>query len=162
MLIDRLQTGPNIWIGLRQSNGQWEWINDEPLTDNNWSPGEPNGRGNEYAYMWGLSMSGGDRSFTKWNDDIDSGRYNYLLEKTSTVPVPVPNTRITTAKQYSQAPFPSDIVPEDIGLSQTNKPSVGLLRDASITGISIYDRNLSEEEVEKYDTTDEAYVPDMQ
>ena len=56
-LIDRLQTGPNIWIGLRQVvGGEWKWINDKPLTVSNWNPGEPNGGnggGINYAYMWG-------------------------------------------------------------------------------------------------------------
>ena len=150
LLTDRLPSNLDMHIGLRQSNGQWEWINDEPLTDNNWNPGEP--FGGNYVYIKSAMT-------IKWTA-AEIYQTNYLLEKISTAPVTDLNNRITTAKQYSQAPFPSDIVPEDIGLSQTNKPSVGLLRDASITGISIYDRNLSEEEVEEYGSYVSSFTPE--
>ncbi|MDB4433968.1 hypothetical protein N9142_02405, partial [Akkermansiaceae bacterium] len=65
----------------------------------------------------------------------------------------------SNSKQFSQPPFPVDIELGDIVLNESNVPSVGQLRDAAITGYKLYDRALTQKEIEKYDTDDEAYVP---
>ena len=65
----------------------------------------------------------------------------------------------SNSKQFSQPPFPVDIELGDIVLNKSNVPSVGQLRDAVITGYKLYDRALTQKEIEKYDTDDEAYVP---
>ena len=64
------------------------------------------------------------------------------------------------SEQFSQPPFPVDIELGDIRLKESNVPSVGQLREAFISGYKLYERALTQKEIEKYDTNDEAYVPD--
>ncbi|MDB4425284.1 hypothetical protein N9274_02250 [Akkermansiaceae bacterium] len=64
------------------------------------------------------------------------------------------------SEQFSQPPFPVDIELGDIRLKESNVPSVGQLRDAFISGYKLYERALTQKEIEKYRTNDEAYVPD--
>jgi hypothetical protein len=70
----------DIYIGFTDSElfgaseGNWQWINGDPVTFTNWSGGEPNNVGQEsdpagedYGEIWNLS---GNRT---WNDDNDRG-----------------------------------------------------------------------------------------
>jgi hypothetical protein len=42
--LDALGTWPEMFIGLtdEETEGVWKWVNGEPLTASNWTPGEPN------------------------------------------------------------------------------------------------------------------------
>ena len=46
-----LGTGFN-WIGLRRVGGEWSWVSGEPANWFAWHPFEPNGSGDQYAWMY--------------------------------------------------------------------------------------------------------------
>ncbi len=67
------------WIGLtdEQNEGDWRWIDGQPISASNWNPGEPNnanGGIEHYALIY-PSTSG-----NRWNDSRASYRADYLLE----------------------------------------------------------------------------------
>ncbi len=76
--------GSNIWywIGLNDetTEGIFAWMNGQPLTYTNWSPGEPNNGGGteDYAHVWNNGL---------WND-LNGGTVNrYVIERSCIAPV---------------------------------------------------------------------------
>ena len=72
-------TQPKLWIGMndRAVEGTWVWSSGEPVTYENWTPGEPNNyQGEDAAVMnwtdpWGMFG---------WNDLPDSGTDGAIVE----------------------------------------------------------------------------------
>ncbi|MDB4675652.1 hypothetical protein OAE98_02575, partial [Akkermansiaceae bacterium] len=161
--LDSAQIG-EAWIGLtnnhldpgsiRNRPDEYLWVTGEGLTASNWHPGTPNDAGgNATGVMTNRWDSG---SVYGWDDRLVTNTYNYLFSS----PADPPAILSDSSKQFSQPPFPVDIELGDIVLNKSNVPSVGQLRDAAITGYKLYDRALTQKEIEKYETNDEAYVPD--
>lgn len=69
--IDSDNSPSSFWIGLNDLTveGQFEWVSGEPVTYQNWFPGEPNGAlsgpGHDYVYV-GRFANG------QWNDELDT------------------------------------------------------------------------------------------
>ena len=66
-------TGRNLWIGLTdaQQSGQFDWVSGQPVTYQNWSPGEPNFIGQEhYASMYHSGLPDG-RTAAAWFNYYD-------------------------------------------------------------------------------------------
>ncbi len=50
--VTRLQPQGHLWFGaIRGDEGRWVWITGEPMTLQNWNPGEPNNAGNREFFM---------------------------------------------------------------------------------------------------------------
>lgn len=65
-----------IWIGLSDEavEGQWQWVNGEPVSFTAWEPGEPNGgRGENYVNI-------GHASTYTWNDGSGWSRQPFVVE----------------------------------------------------------------------------------
>lgn len=56
------------------NEGDWVWVNGDPVTENNWGSVEPNNKNNGEHYA---AISGGD---LRWNDVPISTTIGYLLE----------------------------------------------------------------------------------
>jgi hypothetical protein len=76
------------WTGLNDMDeeGQWKWVNGEPVTYTNWWPGEPNNEGAEgepedamimnWGGGWGENYYYGDG----WNDNSVDNEYRGIVE----------------------------------------------------------------------------------
>ena len=53
----------------RDYEGNWKWVNDEPLIFTNWAPGEPSNENGEECY--GMFYSGFSNG--TWNDSVNDG-----------------------------------------------------------------------------------------
>jgi formylglycine-generating enzyme required for sulfatase activity len=70
---------PDLWIGLNDSasEGNWFWINNEPLLFQSWSQSEPNNiDGADHGYIWASSVF----SEMQWDDGLSTITKSYLLE----------------------------------------------------------------------------------
>ncbi|MDA7666564.1 hypothetical protein N8652_02880, partial [bacterium] len=103
-----------------------------------------------------LPATGDYRAYVTTSESNDVN----LVVFSAPIGVSDPSILSSVSKQFSQPPFPVDIELGDIVLKESNVPSAGQLRDALMTGYKLYDRALTQKEIEKYDTNDEAYVPD--
>jgi glucose/arabinose dehydrogenase len=65
------------WIGLsdRTVEGQFQWINGEPVTYTNWAPGEPNNSGGNQDYAWLNFTSTG-----QWDDHFPDATLRGIIE----------------------------------------------------------------------------------
>lgn len=101
-LVNSIERLP-LWIGLtdQASEGIFEWSNGDPLTYNNWQPGEPNNYLEEdyVAMNWGYSRNQDAKG--TWNDvplpgtsgfggQSDGGYYGLIEIKSSVASVPAP------------------------------------------------------------------------
>lgn len=83
---------PNsFWLGLNDLavDGQFEWVSGEPVSYQNWFPGEPNGDqfGPEHAYVYvGRNANG------QWNDDTNSVSGNPLPRGVVEIAIPEPTS----------------------------------------------------------------------
>ena len=80
--LETLGSWPALYIGLTDeaTEGTWGWIDNTPLTVDQWAPGEPNNGGannipnaENYAHIWNSPRQ-------LWNDTVDGTRIGYLLE----------------------------------------------------------------------------------
>ena len=80
--LETLGSWPALYIGLTDeaTEGTWVWIDNTPLTANQWASGEPNNGGannipnaENYAHIWNSPRQ-------LWNDTVDGTRIGYLLE----------------------------------------------------------------------------------
>jgi hypothetical protein len=84
----------HLWIGFHDSNfeGQWEWINGDPVTYTNWDPFSPSPNAGfpteDYGYMWRPNMTAPWTSGA-WDDRRnDEGTTLYgVVEISGPVPV---------------------------------------------------------------------------
>ncbi len=70
---------PDLWLGLNDSasEGNWFWINNEPLLFQSWSQSEPNNiDGADHGYIWASSVF----SEMQWDDGLSTITKSYLLE----------------------------------------------------------------------------------
>ena len=77
-----------LWIGLNDAavEGNFVWVNGEPVLYTNWDPGEPNNAGGEdYAYIRPFAAG-------RWNDVSDNSGYDgdkFGVVEVNTIPEPV-------------------------------------------------------------------------
>ena len=70
-----LLTTQSAWIGLSDfhSEGNFEWVNGDPLNYTNWYPGQPNNYNNNQDYVELLNTG-------EWNDQYNSYSLEYIME----------------------------------------------------------------------------------
>ncbi len=80
--LESLGSWPALYIGLTDeaTEGTWVWIDNTPLTVDQWASGEPNNGGannirnaENYAHIWNSPRQ-------LWNDTVEGTRIGYLLE----------------------------------------------------------------------------------
>lgn len=83
------------WIGLndRRIEGQFEWVNGEPITYTNWASGEPNNGGGNQDFGW-MNYS----STRQW-DDVGAANFRGIIEINSTTP-PTLGANIVTNNSF--------------------------------------------------------------
>ncbi len=141
--------GNQAWIGLHdsQSEGTFKWIDGEPLTYSNWSPGEPSGtnctycKNNHNSNEDFVSMYGGNG---KWNDATNDNIGYKTYDNTSN-PYYYPNNQVTGFVIEYQIPRIQPIF----------NPQNGHYYDfISIPGISWSDSNIIIDNLPQYNGLD--------
>ena len=75
-LLEKLQYGAPVWLGMYLVDNQWHWITDEQFEYTNWNLGEPsNTRGEEYTVCINYVINN-----TDWVDITMANQYAYICE----------------------------------------------------------------------------------
>ena len=96
---------PHVWIGYTDeaSEGTFEWVNGEPTTYTNWSPGEPN-QTSPASCSGEVDYAVLERTGGKWLDRKGCETFEYVME------IPCDDARLTVTQIAGPAPgsvFPS-------------------------------------------------------
>jgi len=86
------------WIGFtdRVTEGDWRWVNGDPVTYTNWYPGEPNNSWDEDygCFPWNTRPWEANRG---WNDVANNGAFEgffYGIIESNYNPVPIPSALV--------------------------------------------------------------------